>query len=414
MAAVFLPPASGEDLTVDFYQKRHALQDHDIAGRMSLASWCERNGLPWRAAELYHEVLELDGEHHGAYDRLVRLTDTRRLPEQPERQKALLDHFGDDFELHVAPHYLVVYNTDKAWAINRAVLLERTHHLFTQAFRRGDFRVVPLKERLVCLLLADHDQFTAYAREADGVDVGWSAGYYSSKTNRTAFFDETNSPNFRKVTDRVARLEKVETGLREKLRAARRARSRAHEAHYREKLDAVRKELRWYRNRHSAVADMGNAAKTTHEAAHQFAFNMGLQVRGHMYPFWLSEGIATNFETVDPAAPFGPHHDNPGRRRLLTKAWEAEALLPMDAFIVMVRPPVEDERRLAVAYSQAWGLFRFLLKYRRAELQDYLDAIAAGPRGERSPQQRREAFDDAFGELSRIEREFELYVKRLR
>ena len=414
MAAAFVAPAPAEDLTVDFYQKRYALEDGDIAGRMSLAGWCERNGLPWRAAELYHEVLALDRDHNVAYDRLVRLADTRRLPEQPERQAELLEHFGDEFALHVAPHFLVVYNTDKAWAINRAVLLERTHDLFVQAFRRGDFRVVPLRERLVCLLLADHEQFTDYAREADGVDVGWSAGYYSSKTNRTAFFDETTSPNFRKVTDHVSRLEKAEAELRAKLRAARKARSRAHEAHYRKQLDAVRKELTWYRNRHSAVADMGNAAKTTHEASHQFAFNMGLQVRGHMYPFWLSEGIATNFETVDPAAPFGPHHDNLGRRRLLTEAWRAEALLPIDEFITMVRPPVEDEQRLAVAYSQAWGLFRFLLKYRRAELQDYLDAIAGGPPGERSPEQLREAFDDAFGDLGRIEREFELYVKRLR
>lgn len=50
----------------EFRSRNARLRSEDIAGRMSLASWCKRRGLQSRARVLYREVLGINPNHPGA------------------------------------------------------------------------------------------------------------------------------------------------------------------------------------------------------------------------------------------------------------------------------------------------------------------------------------------------------------
>ena len=172
-------PQDSAGAAVELLQRQQALAAGDVDGRMALASWCEDHQLPNQAAELYQQVLALDAKHEKAYEQLVAIRDTTRLPDDPKRQQQLQEQFGSDFQLFVSPHFVIFHKADEQWMRNRAALLEKTHDVFFSTFRRYDYRVLPLHERLVCVLFADHPSYAAHAMDRDGIEVGWMdyAGY---------------------------------------------------------------------------------------------------------------------------------------------------------------------------------------------------------------------------------------------
>lgn len=398
---------------VEYLQRSAQLANDDVEGRMGLAEWCQANGLTVQASNLYRQVLVIEPKHELAYERLVRIADTSRLPDELQRREKAMEQFPG-FQMHVTEHFLVIYNTDKAWALSRAVVLEKTHDAFYQSYRSAGMRPLPLAFRPVCVLFDTHEQFGQYARDIDRMNMDWSGGYYSVRTNRVAFFNDQTNPAFKEVTERIAKLDAEVAELLQLIKDAQRDRNTALITQFRQELDAKQKELRFYRNRHKAVAQLNDTAKTTHEAVHQLAFNSGVQVRGVMYPFWLSEGLATNFETTEATARFGPHSDNPARRQILVDAREQQKLMPLGDFIVMTALPEDPDIDAAtVHYAQAWGLYQYLFKYHRRELGDYHALLAARPAGRRDEGQLRQEFIDTFGSIAQVESKWLAYVKRL-
>jgi hypothetical protein len=122
---------------------------------------------------------------------------------------------------------------------------------------------------------------------------------------------------------------------------------------------------------------VADASKTTHEAVHQLAFNSGVQKPGVMYPFWLSEGLACNFETADASKPFGPYMDNAGRRQRLLEAHGAGRLMGLESFVSLTRLP-SDPGAVADLYSEGFGLFQFLFRKRHEQMRRYLVKLATG------------------------------------
>ncbi len=410
--AVADSPADVGEAAVEFVQRRERLAPDDLAGRMALGDWCERHDLLIQAAELYERVLELDVAHDDAYEQLVRIRDTTRLPEDKARQETLHEQFGEDLDLFVSPHFLIFYRADEQWMRNRAALLERAHDVFYSTFRRYNYRVMPLRERLVCVLFGDHAAYADHARTHDGIDVGWMTGYYSRRTNHIQFYDDRDAPHFKPVLERVEQLEQANKQLLDQMAEARRIRNHAITMELQRRQRPLLRELNWYRNRHEAIARIGDASKTVHEAVHQFAFNSGLQRRDRDYPFWLLEGLATNFETDDPAKPFGPLHQAQFRPRQVRQLLEQNALIDLDRF-VMVRQAPASEQLAHVAYSQAFALFRFLFRYENDGLKKYLRTLNTAPPCPRSPDVLRQEFIEAFGPIRPLAQRFERYVQRL-
>jgi len=365
-----------------------------------------------QAGQMYRQVLAINPDHQQAYDWLVKIADTHRIPEDAERQKKLRDEF-EGMSLHVTNHFLIVYDTSENWARNRAALLEKAHDVFYSTFRRVGFKPMPLKERLVCVLFADHDDYLEHGRTYDKAELGWAAGYYSTRTNLITFYDERQSPQFEEIKQKMAELNGGATQLREALKAAAAQRNHALVAEYRRRLEFVNKQLTWYRNRHEALSKVGNASKTVHEAVHQLSFNSGLQSRRVFYPFWLTEGLATNFETDTPARAFGPLHANDWRKATLRKAQEEDLLVPLETLIAIGRPETDDARKLNTLYDQSWALFGYVFRYERDELETYLEKMLDTPPEIRDGPTLTAEFVEAFGDIDQLQARYDNYLKRL-
>ena len=413
MTASAMAQGSAE-VALEFMQHRDRLEASDVEGRMALGGWAQQRHLDFQASQLYREVLALSSDHEQAYERWVKIADTNELPEENGRVDELKKAFPG-MSVHLTRHFIILFNTNEPWARNRAALLEKAHDVYFATFRRVGFRPLPLNERLVCVLYADHDDYLKYARDADNVEMGWSAGYFSTRTNRIVYFDDRDSPMFKDMVKKKQRLEQQADALRAQIKTASIERNHALVMELRQRLKPVNKQLTWYRNRHEAIAKLGNASKTVHEAVHQLVFNSSLQSPEVRYPLWISEGLATNFETDNPAKPFGPLHPNGYRRYAIqTHLEKGGELIALDEFVRLTRVPSEDAQQTQLIYNQAWALFGFVFRYHREELKAYLAAAMQLPPGERTATELHADFVKAFGQPRDMEEKFKNWISRLK
>jgi hypothetical protein len=119
-----------------------------------------------------------------------------------------------------------------------------------------------------------------------------------------------------------------------------------------------------------------------------------------MYPLWVSEGMATNFE-ADPAGDSG--RGNTARCGDLLGRKARGTLLPLDRFVICCRVPSGDPEAVGELYAQAWGFFRFVFQERREGLRKYLAALAAKEPGRRDEAALRREFTQAFGPVEALE-----------
>lgn len=408
-------PAVAEPDPVREFHRRHDQVDLRKPGEMmELAAWAEAQGLPWRAAKLYRRTLDQAPDHEGAYERLLAIAEEERLAAEPDRRERLLGQLGEGFKLHVTPHFLIAYNTERSWALSRGALLEQTHGVFFRAFRRLGLKPLPLERRLVCVLFETDGQFVQYARDADRMNMDWSDGYYSTRTNRIAFFDDRSGAGFTKARRRIETLRQDVAELKRERRGARTQGDPSLARMYQLQIADMHRQINWYRNRRDALAKLSNASKTTHECAHQLAFNTGIQRQGVQYPFWLSEGLASNFESPGPGRSFGPYRPNLDRRRTLQEAAREGRLMPLDKLVGWIGPPADDSERTVALYAQSWALFHMLFRQHREAMCEYLRALEKLPPGPHSPERLRRIFKEAFGSISKIDRRWQMYLRQFR
>jgi hypothetical protein len=142
----------------------------------------------------------------------------------------------------------------------------------------------------------------------------------------------------------------------------------------------------------------GLVATLVHEATHQMAFNCGMHRRLAPIPLWLSEGIATYFETPDLSSPRGWKGigivNRPRLERFLKTAgpgWARGLVIDDGAF--RAADTAED------AYARAWALTHFLAQTRKPKFTAYLRRLAATkPLADDSAEQRERDFEAAFGD----------------
>jgi len=299
-------------------------------------------------------------------------------------------HFdASRFDLRRGDHFVVLHDTDPTRAAARVALLERTHRRFYRMLSAVP-NLEPVGKPMVCVLFADRDDFVRYAERVDLIDMSWSGGYYSSRTNRMALYDATHG-HHRPRRDATAD---------HKTDASKRAAGD----------DAMRPNGT---DTNSTTKPPLNMASTAHEAAHQLAFNSGLQRRGVMYPFWVSEGLACMFETNRAGEHFGLDKIPPVRLADLRRARRAGDLEQLGVFVRRTRPPTRNKDQLNAAYAQSWALFHMLFQTQPEALTDYLDQLAHAPRGWRSGPALRREFVRAFGPLSKLDRQWRQHLAEL-
>jgi hypothetical protein len=281
-------------------------------------------------------------------------------------------------------HFELLHQPGASFATLAGATLERAYQHFYDVFGQAGFNLSRPADRLIWICFPRKSSFDGYALRVEGMDLSWLDGYYSTLTNRVAIVQTDEGPSPRQET--------VPPSSRE-----------------------VRVAVAANRSPREGILPMApgpqfDVTRLTHEAAHQLSFNSGLQKRGVMYPLWVSEGLATNFEFSADENP-GLDHANLPRRNGLLNAYATGGLTPLRQFVVQttVPPDASVGRRY---YAQAWGFFQFLLTEHPEALRAYLRRLAQARPERRDALTMFTEFTQAFGPLAPLESAWYAFLGR--
>ncbi len=273
-----------------------------------------------------------------------------------EMERRMLAEMNEEFQVYRTAHYVIVHNGSDAYAKQVGALFEQLYRNFFTFWKNQRWDLPEPRFPLVALVLRDHRAFLSHA----GAEIGETAesviGYYHLASNRMTTF---NVPD-------------------------------------------------WERN----------VATIIHEATHQLAYNCGLQRRFADNPMWVSEGLATFFES--------PDRRNPGRWRNIGRVNHVNLARwhnylghrPQESLATLLADDTRfrNSSTATAAYAECWALTYFLIKTRRKEYVEYLQMLSAGrPLAERTQRERIEMFETAFDTtLVELDKDFLTYMRRVR
>ncbi|MFM7293079.1 MAG: DUF1570 domain-containing protein [Planctomycetia bacterium] len=294
-----------------------------------------------------------------------------------ELGRRILGELPPGFDLLVTRHYCVCFDTSRAYAQWCAALFERLHDAFANFWRQAGLEMSPAPRPLLVVIFADRQRYEAFAARDLGNAANRVVGYYNLLTNRVTTFDLTGSAGLARPAGQAA------AGAGLEILASPEA--------------------------------SGMVATLVHEATHQMAFNGGLHQRLAPVPLWLSEGIATYFETPDLASTRGWKgigNVNTSRLERFLACHRAGTLEQ----IVLGDEPFRSPDEALDAYSRAWALTFFLIQTRKTAFVAYLRTIAdKEPLADDSPEERLQDFTTAFGTTpAALEEQVLKHMARLR
>jgi hypothetical protein len=309
-------------------------------------------------------LLELDDQRYELLqpDRIVaRQPLPGGPPEESPREfgRRILGELPPGFDLHVTKHYVVCFDTSRDYAVWCAALFERLFDTFATYWSNAGLDIRRPGRPLVVVIFADRRDYEAWAARDLGAAADRIVGYYNLLSNRVTTFDLTGS-------DALPRSPGRRPG--------------------RAGLDIL-----------ASPEAAGLVATLVHEATHQMAFNSGLHRRLAPVPVWVSEGIATCFETPDLTNARGWKGIggvNQPRLEHYLRTHRPGALRE----VVAGDAPFRAAETGLDAYAQSWALTHYLMTTKRDAFAGYLKTIAAKPPcAEDSAAQRLEEFEAAFG-----------------
>jgi hypothetical protein len=280
-------------------------------------------------------------------------------PTPREVGTAVLRTLPGGFDHLATRHYVVCFDTSRAYAQWCAALFERLHDAFVNFWRQAGFEITGPERPLVVVIFADRERYEEHVAADLGAATDRVVGYYNLLTNRVTTFDLTGS----------------------ELVGGRPGRSTG-----RAGIEIL-----------ASPQAAGLVATLVHEATHQMAFNSGLHRRLAAVPLWVSEGIAIYFETPDLASDRGWRGiggvNAPRRDRFLSgrrAGWLGRLVRGDEAF--------RDAGEALDAYAGAWAATAFLVQTRKAAFVEYLRVLSRKePLGEDDAARRTEEFSAAFG-----------------
>lgn len=321
------------------------------------------------------------------------LTVVLRGREAPDL-RALDPSLAASFEATTTEHFVLLHEPEAAYVEGACRTLEYAYEHFYEVFAHAGFDLSRSKERLVWICFPQKSGFRKYALQVEGIDLSWLDGYYSTLTNRVAIVqpgqkvhqrEEIAGPSGGEVQVAVAAHRSPQAGS-----------------------STPTQNVAFQPT--SAAAQRFDVTRLTHEVAHQLSFNSGIQKRGVMYPLWVSEGLATNFE-FDGSETATLEHCNTARYHGLLEAYAAGELVPLRQFVAQttVPPDAYVGRRY---YAQAWGFFQFILTERPENLRTYLHLLAKDHPDRRDTSAMLAEFTKAFGSPETLELSWNVFLSR--
>ena len=293
-----------------------------------------------------------------------------------ELSKRILAELPPGFRVLDITHYLIFYDTSPVYARWCGSLFERLYGAFTNFWSRRGFELVEPEFPLVAIIFADKQSYQKYSSAELGEAVDAVIGYFGLTTNRMTMYDLTGlQPQGRKYGNTTAQINRI-------------------------------------------LAQPGalrTVSTIIHEATHQIAFNCGLHTRLSDCPRWFSEGIAMYFEMPDLGSSKGWQAIGNVNQPRLQQFYKYLNTRPADSLETLIRDDrrFTDPKQALNAYAEAWALSYFLLKQHPKEYIAYLRTLSSKkPLVQDTPEQRLDAFRQAFGDPAQLDAEFLRYMTR--
>jgi len=297
-----------------------------------------------------------------------------------ELGKQLLKELPDGFKIHSTRHYVVAYDTERAYAKWIGNLYEgKLKKAFKRFWSNHKFRIKAQEPTvpLVAIVFSNRKAYEAWAQRELGQPPGDTIAYYNLMTNRVTMFDLTAGQGNGTNTKRP-----IEDVLRD-------------------------------------PRSVRMVSTIIHEGTHQLMFNTGLQTRLADTPYWLNEGIAMFFETPDFQKKQGWRGPGKTNYDRLGDILRYARNRPEDSLETLIA----TDKRLQVggqvsanAYAESWAMIHFLINRKPDKFTQYLKHLTEKKRLiSDEPQVRVDDFKKFFGEdLYKLDAEFLDYVKALK
>tara|TARA_R110002111_G_scaffold117466_2_gene179495 strand:+ start:71698 stop:72930 length:1233 start_codon:yes stop_codon:yes gene_type:complete len=293
----------------------------------------------------------------------------------PELEQQLTAEFGSDFTVTQTKHFTICSQAGKRYTKWCGYLFER---LYSVLHNHWDSKELPLHDPqvpMIAVIFKDRANFEQYASQILGNDNAAVHGFYSTQSNRMVLYDLTAAPNEPPAFTDADILKKLSKSP-------------------------------------------FNVATVIHECTHQIAFNVGLHTRFADNPLWLTEGMATYFETPDLRSKTGWRtvgKPNPWRLRQFQDYVRSRR--PADSLQTLITTDqrFQDPERVLDTYAEAWAFSYFLIKTKRKQYEEYLRLIAGKkPLIWSTPAERLKDFQSVFGnDLSRLDQQFLKYMHQI-
>jgi hypothetical protein len=297
-----------------------------------------------------------------------------------ELTQELLNELPEGFEVRPTAHYLICYNTSRAYAQWCGSLFERLYMAFTNFWSRKGFELSEPEFPLVAIVFADKASYVEFSRPEVGDAVEAIIGHYSLRTNRMVMYDLTEFESRNRYNTGRSTLAQINQFLR--------------------RPDARR-----------------TVATIVHEATHQIAYNCGLHTRYSDCPRWFSEGIAVYFETPDLGSSKGWRSIGQINRPRLAQFQKYLRRRPPDSLVSLLRDDerFRDTKGGADAYAETWALTYFLIRRHPDRYVQYLKLLSEKkPLLWDDPETRLDEFREVFGDIERLDAEFVRSTAKLR
>jgi len=162
-----------------------------------------------------------------------------------------------------------------------------------------------------------------------------------------------------------------------------------------------------------SVANQSAIATTIHEAIHQLHFHTRIKSVNVQYPLWICEGLATAFETDAPNQAFGPDHEYAPRRDRFQLLLQDDQLMPLRDMVAVMQLDANRQDTVAALYHQSYAFITWASRFRAAQLRDYLNAMLHEPPGKVDEPRHVAIFQQAFGDIEAVERQWLNHERRL-
>lgn len=296
-------------------------------------------------------------------------------------------------------HFVLLTDSELTSADLVLEMLEAAHRSVQRSCRALGVQPKPLTHKIVAVLFRDHADYRRFNDRFKPDVPDWTVGYYDPMSDRLVMFDLLSQPDVLQALAKARR-----TGERfEREVAAANIPPSATGATV-DRINQVRGQIDQGRQRIEADARNAFMSTIAHEATHGLLFSSGVQTRLAPYPFWVSEGLATNFEPTH-ARDFdlGFHRDNPERRRVFEQAARQDQLPRLSELVECDMAPAEDARgEVGRLYATSCIFAKWLARERPTELRLYLDMLRDGSWGDRETRMRK--FEQVFGPVEALER----------